>query len=334
MKNTLIATLVLSLLAISTGPALAQAQPVNVQAVQVDATTDTSTNANVQLNPQPDPPSDEVGGDGEDIGTPSANRGNTNIGSSGDDGVETTGIEHDDIGIADTDGTQAMNKADLINSISTTTTSGADVFIKIGDIKGESEESSSGNTENQFKVEEGESAAKKPKEIVVVGSKVRGWDPVKKEEIRGVAPQRTDEVHNETDLAFLATRLFIENEDVPTEDISLNFEKITWAYRQEAKLLGLFPLSLRHELEVDTRADSYGRIKVRFPWWHVFVSKPVSDVEIVALYDAEVQSLGGGNIMDDPETPLLQRQAQTLQTLSNVSKALHDTAMAIIRKLG
>ena len=31
---------------------------------------------------------------------------------------------------------------------------------------------------------------------------------------------------------------------------------------------------------------------------------------------------------------ILQRQQQTLQTISNVSKALHDTAMAIIRKMG
>lgn len=30
----------------------------------------------------------------------------------------------------------------------------------------------------------------------------------------------------------------------------------------------------------------------------------------------------------------LQKQQQTLQTLSNVSKALHDTAMAVIRKIG
>lgn len=31
---------------------------------------------------------------------------------------------------------------------------------------------------------------------------------------------------------------------------------------------------------------------------------------------------------------MLQKQQQTLQTLSNVSKMLHDTAMAIIRKIG
>ena len=31
---------------------------------------------------------------------------------------------------------------------------------------------------------------------------------------------------------------------------------------------------------------------------------------------------------------MLQKQQQTLQTISNVSKMLHDTAMAIIRKIG
>jgi len=31
---------------------------------------------------------------------------------------------------------------------------------------------------------------------------------------------------------------------------------------------------------------------------------------------------------------MLQKQQQTIQTLSNVSKVLHDTAMAVIRKIG
>ncbi len=30
----------------------------------------------------------------------------------------------------------------------------------------------------------------------------------------------------------------------------------------------------------------------------------------------------------------LQKQQQTLQTMSNVSKMMHDTAMAVIRKIG
>ena len=30
----------------------------------------------------------------------------------------------------------------------------------------------------------------------------------------------------------------------------------------------------------------------------------------------------------------LQKQQQTLQTMSNVSKMLHDTAMAVVRKIG
>lgn len=36
----------------------------------------------------------------------------------------------------------------------------------------------------------------------------------------------------------------------------------------------------------------------------------------------------------DLQNKLQQQQQQTLQTISNVSKALHDTAMAIIRKIG
>jgi hypothetical protein len=31
---------------------------------------------------------------------------------------------------------------------------------------------------------------------------------------------------------------------------------------------------------------------------------------------------------------ILQKQQQTLQMLSNMSKAIHDTAMSVIRKIG
>ena len=31
---------------------------------------------------------------------------------------------------------------------------------------------------------------------------------------------------------------------------------------------------------------------------------------------------------------MLQKQQQTLQTMSNISKSLHDTAMSVIRKMG
>jgi chromosome segregation ATPase len=56
-----------------------------------------------------------------------------------------------------------------------------------------------------------------------------------------------------------------------------------------------------------------------------------------AIDDLEEQLANVGDDAQLANTDLqnwLQKQQQTLQTLSNVSKMLHDTAMAIIRKIG
>jgi hypothetical protein len=66
------------------------------------------------------------------------------------------------------------------------------------------------------------------------------------------------------------------------------------------------------------------------------------------LNDAELEAVAGGatleeklsTVGDDAQLAnidlqnVLQRQQQTLQTMSNVSKMMHDTAMAVIRKIG
>lgn len=322
MKNTLIATLVLSLLTVAVAPALAQTNEftltpnrIEIKAISVD----------------------EVGGESEDIGAPTAEESSqSNIGSSGQDGVRDVGIDDDDFGVIDTDDEQAMNKAELIESISTTTTSGADYFIKIGDIKGESDavdpdENSDGILDGYALNPE----AKKPKEIVVVGSKVRGWDPEMKEAILDAAPSSPLEVHNETDLAFLMTRAVIESEDSLVENVTLNFEKITWEYKQQGTFLGFIPLSVPTTLEVSAEPDSYGRIKVHLPWYSRFLGKTLSDGELVQLWEDQLASIGDDAQLANIDLQnQLQKQAQTLQMMSNVSKMLHDTAMAIIRKIG
>jgi hypothetical protein len=53
------------------------------------------------------------------------------------------------------------------------------------------------------------------------------------------------------------------------------------------------------------------------------------------LEDAQLESMGDDAQLANVDLQnTLQKQQQTLQTLSNISKALHDTAMAVIRKMG
>ena len=55
----------------------------------------------------------------------------------------------------------------------------------------------------------------------------------------------------------------MQDEGVPAEQVSLNFEKIKMKVVQPAKLFGVIPLSMKAEVEID--ADE--NVKVRFPWW-------------------------------------------------------------------
>ena len=82
-------------------------------------------------------------------------------------------------------------------------------------------------------------------------------------------------------------------------------------------------------------AANRGRVKVKFPWWHIFVKKTISVEEIEKAWDEELESVGDDIQLANIDLQnSLQKQAQTLQMMSNVSKMLHDTAMAVIRKIG
>ncbi|MBY9019664.1 MAG: hypothetical protein KGD67_01305 [Candidatus Lokiarchaeota archaeon] len=65
------------------------------------------------------------------------------------------------------------------------------------------------------------------------------------------------------------------------------------------------------------------------------VAKFVALQKLLDKWEEELQDVGDdaqlGNI--DMQN-MLEKQQQTIQTLSNVSKMLHDTSMAIIRKIG
>ncbi len=69
---------------------------------------------------------------------------------------------------------------------------------------------------------------------------------------------------------------------------------------------------------------------------------PPSGVNSIALLDAAIErwverhaSLGDdAQLANIDMQNMLQKQQQTLQMMSNISKMLHDTAMAVIRKMG
>lgn len=226
-------------------------------------------------------------------------------------------------------------------------------YIKIGDIKGESEDKDSVNPDGtivnpddekaasgfmkigDIKGESDTSAAKKPKEIVVVGSKVReaveagvevrGWDPVKKEAIIGAADVETEEDLED----YLSVLLLSSNDRIDT--ISVGQTDVNLRFDQPVKVLGLIDIDMPQDVTVSGDEENLGRVKVKFPWWSFFASKKMTKAELIEAMAAGVDVEKFEHREEFGQT---QKQQQTLQTMSNISKMLHDTAMAVIRKIG
>lgn len=82
---------------------------------------------------------------------------------------------------------------------------------------------------------------------------------------------------------------------------------------------------LRHKERALAHRESIGKIRA--------VARNI-DAAIVR-WEQKLSSLGDDAQLANIDLQnMLQKQQQTLQTISNVSKMLHDTAMAIIRKIG
>lgn len=96
-------------------------------------------------------------------------------------------------------------------------------------------------------------------------------------------------------------RIELEASGVPTEEISLNYEKVTTKVRQEVKLFGFIPVAAVATVEVDAEAE----VKVRFPWWSFLAS------------GADRETVG----------------QRIFTALSNVLKTKHDTVKNAINNI-
>jgi hypothetical protein len=146
-------------------------------------------------------------------------------------------------------------------------------FMKFEDIKGESSEGearqgSSGKTKIVDDTEV---------DFSVDAKKVRGWDTAKKEELAKSAPQSSDDVTTQEELAlFVAAQA---EGDPRMEQVSLNFTKIEFRYQSDAKLFGVFPFKLSQDILLNEKT-----VSVKNPWYSFLVSGglTVADLEEAA----------------------------------------------------
>jgi len=218
------------------------------------------------------------------------------------------------------------------------TQAAVDAFLKIGDIKGESmnaEESGSRgeSAAGEIKFGDGESGARpaanasEPKEIVVVGSKVRtelqksnieirGWDPEKKE----VTIKPADIKEGEDFLDFIGATVA---SDENIENVTFNFKKIKMGYDQPAKLFAIININMR----VTTHIDEQGNVKVEFPWYRMFTKN--NGAELSRNIEARVQEhneISNVARQNGTDVEFLQDRAILFQAIVAIMKTMHDTA--------
>jgi len=251
-------------------------------------------------------------------GITSVNSGNSsdsdNDGLSDNQEVEPAGIEHEDIGIVSSEDDENSGDDD----------SGS---IGFGDsINGRMPGDSGNDTE-----------AKKPKEIVVVGSKavektdsgvvIKGSkikenyaDTDHKDWIEILSTSVSDE--EDLELYALATAATDEN----VEEIAINFGEIKMDYKQPAKLFGIINIEYTTTVVFDGEEiypDEYGRVKVKFPWYRVFTKNQGDELK------TELES----GLSEIDSENYLERQQEAIQTMSNIMKTKHDTAKAAINNV-
>ena len=168
----------------------------------------------------------------------------------------------------------------------------------------------------------------KLREQVQAGTaEVKGWDPIKKQ-----VTLQAQEVASKEDLHDFTQAVIIGNERI--KEIKIEEDIFKLEYKEPAKLFGFINVEMNAKVEV----DEVGEVKVKFPWYKFLTTSKASESKeqiidaLEGIEDTDVVE----DIGDMAETDMLQmqntlqKQAQMIQTLSNIMKALSDTQDDVI----
>jgi len=255
-------------------------------------------------------------------------------------------------------------------SIRTATESDSDTRLEL-DAGSPDDSSAKGNVEMEYKVEQGESASEPDDTAVTEGNaeisqynetdldfvrargssvsvdavEVRGWDEQRKADfLREV--KKHAEIQSGQDLENFARGVLLRDENV--DEVELGEDDVRMDYRLPAKFLGIFPALIRARTTVvtnqtdETNSDKFGRVKIKFAWYHVFFRKFVSEDELEQEINDEVlvafENNGSQAEADDRPVETLSLnygkiQAEVLDILGSVMQRAHETAKNSINNL-
>jgi len=214
------------------------------------------------------------------------------------------------------------------------------VFVKISDIKGESSDSTStdGDPDRPFitgQVPNAESTStKSTSEVVIKGSKIKENSEVGEVLSAGEGIPDAGEVETVEELALFAAKVAYDNSGF--NEIHMDDTMIMLDYQHGLKLFGFIPMQMRSEATIrfgDGEHGRVGRVKVKFPWLHVFGRKTVSPTDITSAYDnatGDNTELANVDLQNALQANQNTRNAQALRILSDVLKNVHDPGVTIL----
>lgn len=164
--------------------------------------------------------------------------------------------------------------------------------------------------------------------IVIVGSKlrealvkkglltisVRGWDFDDTTFVDDSAYYLAEANFSSSDLAVVATAIVFRDQNI--EQVTIEGEHLNVTYTARGKLFWFIPITFTVYLSINTSgATDAERVTLKYPWYRIFVSLPVSPNTLAANLNASIIGMQAAK-MNTEET-----QARLFTYISNLLKA-------------
>lgn len=227
--------------------------------------------------------------------------------------------------VATTTSTEAQYNESDLNFVNRLIELGA-IYINFSDIKGESGEGTTdGDPDKPLVTGRVYNDGKGGSGVIIKGKKILENDEIPA--LLKAAPDAED-VDTNVELALYGARVASDNEGF--SEIRMNNSRVEIDYRHGLKLLSFIKSTIPATVtitfsagEPGMTADEFGRVKVQFPWWHIFGRKTVRPTDISSAYEG---AIGDGLNLENVSA----RNARVLQTLSGIMKNIHDSGVTIV----
>lgn len=164
--------------------------------------------------------------------------------------------------------------------------------------------------------------------IVIVGSKLRqaliakglssltikGWDFDDTQFIDDSEYYETLASFDSSDLAVVASAIVFKNQDI--QEVSIQGERLSVTYIARGHLFWIIPISFTVRLTINTGGKTDAeRVALKYPWYRVFVSLPVSPNALAANLNASIVGIQAAGLNTEAA------QAKLFTYVSNLLQA-------------